>query len=112
MPASCDLWLNGLGKATRKNIKRYLNRFEQAFPDFRYGVIEGAAVRTQLLHAIMTLNRLRMAAKGKVSGGCRRGIAHAATGTALRETRLILGNAGSAWLRARTTYSAVRWSAH
>jgi len=68
LPASEEAYLAALGKATRKNMKRYLNRFKEAFPSFRYEVVEGAAVSADLLGAVVALNRERMAAKGKVSG--------------------------------------------
>src|SRR5690606_5955533 len=32
LPASSEAYLASLGKATRKNMKRYLNRFNEAFP--------------------------------------------------------------------------------
>lgn len=68
LPTSEEAYLSRLGKATRKNIKRYLQRFTQSFPSFRYDVYERDAIPEPLLHAIVTLNRQRMAAKGKVSG--------------------------------------------
>lgn len=68
LPAGSDAYLAMLGKATRKNLKRYLSRLIAAFPTFRYEVYEGEAAPERLVRAIVALNRRRMAAKGKLSG--------------------------------------------
>ena len=68
LPDSADAYFAQLGKATRKNIKRYLTRLRQDFPDFRYQVYEAGAIEEQHVRAIIGLNRLRMANKNKVSG--------------------------------------------
>lgn len=68
LPDSAEAYFAQLGKATRKNIKRYLTRLRQNFPDFRYQVYETRAIEEQHVRAIIGLNRLRMANKNKVSG--------------------------------------------
>lgn len=68
LPDSADAYFAQLGKATRKNIKRYLTRLRQDFPDFRYQVYEAGAIEEEHVRAIIGLNRLRMANKNKVSG--------------------------------------------
>lgn len=68
LPASDEEYLTQLGKNTRKNIRRYLKRWEESFPSFRYQVYEGDEASEQDIRAIIELNRIRMAQKGKVSG--------------------------------------------
>ncbi len=68
LPDSADAYFARLGKATRKNIKRYLARLRQDFPDFRYQIYKTGAIEEQHVRAIIGLNRLRMANKNKVSG--------------------------------------------
>jgi hypothetical protein len=68
LPDSADAYFAQLGKSTRKNIKRYLARLRQDFPDFRYRIYETGAIEEQHVRAIIGLNRLRMANKNKVSG--------------------------------------------
>jgi len=68
LPATEEAYLESLGKSTRKNIKRYLQRLQEAHPSFRYEIHERDAVSAHLLHQIVLLNHKRMAAKGKVSG--------------------------------------------
>ena len=68
LPATSEEYLARLGKPTRKNIKRYLQRLKEAFPSFRYRIIPEGQASEQQVRAIIGLNRARMANKGKTSG--------------------------------------------
>jgi hypothetical protein len=68
LPENSDAYLAQLGKATRKNIRRYLSRLQESFPDFRYEVYETDCIDERHVREIIGLNRLRMKNKNKVSG--------------------------------------------
>jgi len=67
LPGSVDAYFSSLGNATRKNIKRYRNRFARCFPEARHRVLSGAEVTQQHITAILSLNQARMASKQKLS---------------------------------------------
>lgn len=67
LPDSPEVYLERLGKSTRKNIRRYQRRLAENHPSFCYRVQEGADIREQDVRAIIALNQLRMARKGRVS---------------------------------------------
>jgi hypothetical protein len=68
LPATPDAYLAQLGKATRKNIRRYMGRLTEHFPSFCYRAYVKDEVSEPLVRDIIMLNRLRMASKNKVSG--------------------------------------------
>ncbi|HVL77495.1 MAG TPA: GNAT family N-acetyltransferase [Noviherbaspirillum sp.] len=68
LPRNEEAWLAALGKTTRKNMRRYMQRFTEAFPGYRYRVYERDAIPEAHVRAIIAFNRARMTAKGKVSG--------------------------------------------
>jgi hypothetical protein len=68
LPATTEEYLARLGKATRRNIKRYSTRLKEGFPSFRYRVSEGVEIDEREIRDIIALNRTRMARKNKVSG--------------------------------------------
>jgi hypothetical protein len=68
LPENADAYLAQLGKATRKNIRRYLSRLQESFPDFHYAVYETDQIDERHVREIIGLNRLRMKNKNKVSG--------------------------------------------
>lgn len=68
LPHSAEAYLASLGKATRKNIRRYLGRLTERHPSFRYRFYEGSEASERDMRAIIGLNRMRMANKNKVSG--------------------------------------------
>lgn len=68
LPSTPHEYLERLGKATRRNIRRYLHRIQEDFPSFRYQVFEKENVNEQHVRDIIRLNRVRMANKNKVSG--------------------------------------------
>lgn len=67
LPGDTKTYVASLGAATRKNIKRHLNRLGRSFPScaFRTYVREEAAESD--IREIIRFNRERMAAKGKIS---------------------------------------------
>lgn len=67
LPGTADDYLARLGKATRKNIKHHLSRLRRHFPSLRFDVYSGADAGANEVHAIIALNRLRMAEKQKTS---------------------------------------------
>jgi hypothetical protein len=68
LPGTRQEYLASLGKNTRRNIKRYTDRLNRAFPSFRYEAFEKQAVDGQQVRDIIGFNRARMADKDKVSG--------------------------------------------
>lgn len=67
LPDSTDAYLASLGKNTRRNIRRYMDRLTRSFPSFQCEFHEGAEVDEQQVRAIIAFNRARMAGKNKVS---------------------------------------------
>ena len=67
LPANCNDYLASLGKNTRRNIRRYMERLLKNFPSFRCDFMEGAAIGDEALREIIAFNRARMAGKNKTS---------------------------------------------
>jgi hypothetical protein len=67
LPATAEDYLATLGKNTRRNVKRYTERIQRAFPSFRFEVRERAAVREEHVRAIIGFNHARMQSKQKAS---------------------------------------------
>lgn len=67
LPGSTDAYLASLGKNTRRNIRRYMDRLIRNFPSFRCECHEGIKVDEQQVRTIIDFNRARMAGKNKVS---------------------------------------------
>jgi len=63
LPASVDAYFPTLGKSTRRNIRRHLDRIGRAFPSFRFEVLEREAMPPGRVREIIELNRTRMAGK-------------------------------------------------
>ncbi|MES2538428.1 MAG: GNAT family N-acetyltransferase [Pseudomonadota bacterium] len=68
LPDTEQEYLARLGKSTRSYIHRYLNKLRRSVPSFRFQTYVRDEVDEESIHAIIRLNRARMAAKGKVSG--------------------------------------------
>src|SRR5205085_250814 len=66
LPADDDTYLASLGKNTRRNIRRYMDRLKRSFPSFRVDFHECAEADEQQIRAIIDFNRARMAGKNKV----------------------------------------------
>ncbi|RJG00018.1 GNAT family N-acetyltransferase [Noviherbaspirillum saxi] len=67
LPSSAEAYLAGLGKNTRRNIKRYTDRLIRTFPSCRFEVFEGAGIREEHVRTLIEFNRERMADKNIVS---------------------------------------------
>jgi hypothetical protein len=67
LPASAQEYLASLGKNTRRNIRRYMEKTKRAFPLFSFQAFEKGAVSEQHVRDIISLNRARMAEKNKES---------------------------------------------
>lgn len=67
LPSNADAYFASLGKNTRRNIRRYMDRLLKTFPSFRCDVAEGAAIGDEVLREIIAFNRARMAGKNKAS---------------------------------------------
>lgn len=67
LPESTDAYLAMLGSATRKNVKKYLNRWKREFPEAEYQLFEKDQIEESHFREVVKLNHMRMAAKNKVS---------------------------------------------
>lgn len=67
LPNSQDENLASLSTATRKNIKRYMNKARLNLPDLQHEVFVGAAIEERHVREIVELNKARMQRKQKVS---------------------------------------------
>lgn len=67
LPENVEDYLAGLGKNTRRNIKRYMDRLKKTFSSFEYQVFEKDQIDEKHVRAIIEFNRSRMAAKQKIS---------------------------------------------
>jgi hypothetical protein len=68
LPPTAEEYLAGLGKNTRRNIKRYLDRLQRTFPSFRFETAERQAIDERQVREIIRFNHARMADKNKTSG--------------------------------------------
>lgn len=67
LPDTVQQYDESLGKATRKNIKRYMNKLTRDFPSLHYEVLTGDQITMQHVQQIFSFNHARMARKKKVS---------------------------------------------
>ncbi|WP_019139607.1 GNAT family N-acetyltransferase [Noviherbaspirillum massiliense] len=67
LPSTAEEYLASLGKNTRRNIKRYMDRLKRSFPSFRYECHVKDEINEQQVREIIGFNRARMAGKNKVS---------------------------------------------
>lgn len=67
LPPTPQEYLAGLGKNTRRNVKRYGDRLTRSFPSFRFEVQENQAADEVAVREIVRLNHARMAGKKTVS---------------------------------------------
>lgn len=68
LPASADAYVATLGKNTRRNLRRYMDKLTRSFPDFRFEVFEKEQVDAYHVRDIIDLNRVRIAGKNKTFG--------------------------------------------
>jgi hypothetical protein len=67
LPSTVDAYHASLGKNTRRNIRRHLDRINRDFPTFRFEVRQQQEVDPQLVRDIIEFNRARMADKNIIS---------------------------------------------
>jgi hypothetical protein len=68
LPRSFEDYMQQFGSATRKNLRYCARRLEREFPTARFEMVAGPAMSHDVVAAVIELNHLRMAAKGKASG--------------------------------------------
>jgi hypothetical protein len=67
LPATENEYQSQLGKNTRRNLKRYSERLYKDHPSFEFAVYEKEQIKDEYIHAIVRLNKARMAEKNKES---------------------------------------------
>ena len=67
LPNDEQNYLNQLGKATRKSIKKHLTRAQRELPNFTHSIQKGNQVSEDALMKIVGFNHSRMAGKEKLS---------------------------------------------
>lgn len=67
LPASVDDYVAGLGKNTRRNIRRYTRRLLRDHPGFEIRVVPRAQINNEHLRVLQRLSRERLAGKGLLS---------------------------------------------
>lgn len=67
LPATENEYQSQLGKNTRRNLKRYSDRLYKDHPSFEFTVYEKEQIKDEYIHAIVHLNKARMAEKNKES---------------------------------------------
>jgi hypothetical protein len=65
LPESAEAYLASLGKNTRRNIKRYMDKLKRSLPSFRIDFYEKEAAGSQQVHEIIEFNRARIGGKNK-----------------------------------------------
>ena len=63
LPATENEYQSQLGKNTRRNLKRYSDRLYKDHPSFEFTVYEKEEIKDEYIHAIVGLNKARMAEK-------------------------------------------------
>lgn len=67
LPATENEYQSQLGKNTRRNLKRYSERLYKDHPSFEFQFYEKEQIQDEHIHAIVRLNKARMAEKNKES---------------------------------------------
>lgn len=67
LPGDEQHYLNQLGKATRKSIKKHLTRAQRELPNFNHSIHAGNQISEEALLKIVGFNHSRMAGKEKLS---------------------------------------------
>jgi hypothetical protein len=67
LPATPDEYLASLGKNTRRNIKRYVEKITRGLPSYSFNVYAEDAVDERYIREIVQFNQARMASKNKIS---------------------------------------------
>lgn len=67
-PASVDAYIKGLDSKARQNVVRCTRNIKRDFPSFTYQVFDRDAASEDVIRTILGFSRVRLAAKGEVSG--------------------------------------------
>lgn len=67
LPTTENEYQGQLGKNTRRNLKRYSERLYKDHPSFTFQTYEKEEIKDEYIHAIVRLNKARMAEKNKDS---------------------------------------------
>lgn len=67
LPGTENEYQSQLGKNTRRNLKRYSEKLYKDHPSFEFQVYEKDEIADEYIHAIVRLNKARMAEKNKES---------------------------------------------
>ncbi|OWW19309.1 GNAT family N-acetyltransferase [Noviherbaspirillum denitrificans] len=65
LPGSPESYLASLGRSTRSYIHRYMNKLKRELPAFEFRVFDAGEIEEAQIRHVISLNRLRMASKGK-----------------------------------------------
>jgi len=68
LPRSYAEFLQNFGSSTRKNLRYCGRRLERESPSLAFRIVQGAGFTDDMVAAVVQLNHLRMASKGKASG--------------------------------------------
>lgn len=68
LPESVDAYLASLGKNTRRNLRRYMDKLKRSHPSFRFEIFDRDAASEEQVRAIIELNRTRISGKNKSFG--------------------------------------------
>jgi CelD/BcsL family acetyltransferase involved in cellulose biosynthesis len=68
LPESVDAYLASLGKNTRRNLRRYMDKLKRSHPSFRFEIFDKEAVCEEHVRAIIELNRTRISGKNMSFG--------------------------------------------
>ncbi len=68
LPRTVEEYRASLGKATRRNIKRYHTKLLTEYPDFQCRYYSGAEIEQAHFEALLDLSEAAISAKGKVFG--------------------------------------------
>lgn len=68
LPELVDAYLASLGKNTRRNLRRYMDKLKRSHPSFRFEIFDKDAASEEQVRAIIELNRTRISGKNKSFG--------------------------------------------
>lgn len=68
MPGSYEAYLQHFGSTTRKNLRYCARRLERESPHIAFRILQREEITEEIVAAVIGLNHLRMAFKGKHSG--------------------------------------------
>lgn len=105
LPPSPEAFYEGLGHATRRNIRRLGNKLRREHPEHRFEVHEAEAIDPDWVRRLVDFNRARLAGKNKLS------VIDAAETRAKIDMARTRGLMGSYWLDGRLAAGALCYRA-